>query len=55
MQEFKFGRTSKDDELRSGEALDATTPEIIKKILCLVTDDRKLKVREISRMVNISN
>ena len=29
-------------------------PKIIKKILSLETDDRKLKAREISKIVNIS-
>ena len=54
MQEFKFGRTSTNDEHRSGRPSDVTTPEMIKKVLRLVTDDRKLKVREIAKMVNIS-
>ena len=55
MQEFKFSRTSANNEPRLGRSSDANTPEIIKKILCLITDDCKLKVREISKMVNISS
>ena len=54
MQEFKFGRTSTNDEPRSGRLSDATAPKMIKKILLLVTDVGKLKVREIFKMVNIS-
>ena len=44
-------RTSRSDELRSGRPSDATTTEMIKKILRLVTDDYKLKVREISKII----
>ena len=54
MQEFKFRRTSINDEPRSGRHSDATTPEIIRKVLHSVTDERKLKMREIDEMVNIS-
>ena len=54
MQEFKFGRASRNEEPRLGMPSDATTLEMIKKILRLVTDDRKLEVREIYKMVNIS-
>ena len=57
MQEFKFGRTSTNNELRSGrplDSLDATTSKMMKKILRLVTDDRKLTMHEIFKMVNIS-
>ena len=54
MQEFEFGRTSRNDEPRSGRPSDAITPEMLKKVLPLVIDDRKLKMREISMMVNIS-
>ena len=53
MQEFEFGRTCKNDEPRSGNNSDATTPKTFKEILHLVTDDRKLKVRKIYKMVNI--
>ena len=51
---FKFDRTSINDEPRSGKPSDVTTPEMIKKILPLVTDNRILKMREIFKMVNIS-
>ena len=55
MQEFKFGCTNSNNDPRSGRISDATTPEIIKQILRLVTDDRKLNLREIPKMVNISS
>ena len=46
--------TSTNDVPRSGRPSDATTPEMIKKILHLAIDNRKLKVRLIFKMVNIS-
>ena len=55
MQEFKFGRTSTNDEPRSGRPSDVTTPEMIAKIEKLVTGDRKLKLRELADMVNIAS
>ena len=54
MQEFKFGRTSTNDEPHSGRPSYVTTPEMIRNVVRLVTDDCKLNVREISKMVNIS-
>ena len=49
MQEFKFGRTSTNNEPRSGGPSDAIAPEIIKTIQRLMTNDRNLKVRKIIR------
>ena len=40
--------------LRSGRPSEAVTPEHIKQVLKIVMDDRKLKVREIAKMVKIS-
>ena len=54
MQQLKFGRTSTNEEPRSGRPSDAITSEMIKKMLRLVTDDHKLKVCKISMMLNIS-
>ena len=51
MQEFKFGRTSTSEEPRSGRPSNATTTEMIRKILRVVIDDRKLKVCEISKII----
>ncbi len=55
MQEFKFGRTSTNDEPRSGRPLGVTSPEMIARIEKLVTGDRKLKLRELADMVSISS
>ena len=52
--DFKRGRTDKNDAERSGRSNKAVTPENIKQVLKIVMDDRKLKVREIAKMVNIS-
>ena len=54
MQEFKFDSTSTNDEPCPERPLDTTTLEINKKILRFVTDNRKLKVREISKMLKLS-
>lgn len=53
--EFKRGRTSTSDAERSGRPKDASTKENIAKIHDLVLKDRKLKLREISQIVNISH
>ena len=52
--DFKRGRTDTNDAERSGRPNEAVTPENIKQILKIVMDDRKLKVREIAKMVDIS-
>ena len=51
----KRGRTDTNDAERSGKPNEAVTPENIKQVLKIVMDDRKLKVREIAKMVNISS
>ena len=55
MAEFVQGRTSCQDEHRSGWPNEVTTTEIVKKIHKMVLDDRRLKVRELANMVRISN
>lgn len=52
--EFKRGRTSLEDDPREGRPKTATTPEIIEKIHVIVMDDRRVKVREIAKIVGIS-
>ena len=52
--DFKRGRTDTNDAERSGRPNEAVTPENIKQVLKIVMDDRKLKVREIAKIVNIS-
>ena len=51
--EFKRGRTSCQDEHRSGRPNEVTTTEMVKKINKMVLDDRRLKVRELAKMVGI--
>lgn len=52
--DFKRGRTYTNDAERSGRPNEAVTPENNKQVLKIVMGDRKMKVREIAEMVNIS-
>ncbi|KYN38519.1 hypothetical protein ALC56_07096 [Trachymyrmex septentrionalis] len=52
--EFKRGRTNYEDEHRSGRPSEVAIPEMVKKIHKMVLGDRRLKVRELADMVNIS-
>ncbi|XP_055306592.1 histone-lysine N-methyltransferase SETMAR-like, partial [Sitodiplosis mosellana] len=54
VNEFARGRTSCEDEHRSGRPNELTTPENIKKVYKMVKDDRRLKVREIAEALHIS-
>ena len=53
--EFKRGRTSLEDEARSGCPLDATDEEICKKVWDLVYSDRRIQVEEIVQALGISH
>ena len=53
--EFKRGRTSLEDEARSGGPLDATGEEICKKVRDLVYSDRRIQVEEIALALGISH
>ena len=52
--EFKRGRTSLEDEARSGRPLDATDKEMCKKVRDLVYSDRRIQVEEIAQALGIS-
>ena len=54
MAEFKRGRTSCQDEHRSGRPNEVTTPEMVKKIHIMILDVRRIKVRELAGIVGIS-
>ena len=53
--EFKRGRTSLEDEARSGRPLDATDAEMCKKVRDLVYSDRRIQVEEIAQALGISH
>ena len=53
--EFKHGRTSLEDEARSGCPLDATDEEMCKKVRDLVYSDRRIQVEEIAQVLGISH
>ena len=51
---FKRGRTSLEDEARSGRPLDATDEEMCKKVRDLEYSDRRIQVEEIAQALGIS-
>ena len=53
--EFRCGRTSTETQPSPGRPNEVTTPEMINKIHDMVLENKKLKVREIAKMVGISN
>ena len=53
--EFKRGRTSLEDEARSGHPLDATDQEMCKKVRDLVYSHRRIQVEEIAQALGISH
>ena len=54
VSEFKRGRTSCQDEHRSGRPNGVTTTEMVKRIHKLVLDDRRLKMHKLADIVRIS-
>ena len=53
--EFKRGRTSLEDETRSGRQSDDTNEEMCNKVQDLVYSDRRVKVEEIANALHISH
>ena len=53
--EFKHGRTSIEDEARSGRPLVATDEEMCKKIRNLIYSDRRIQVEETVQALGISH
>ena len=53
--EFKRGRTSLEDEAKSGRPLDATDEEMCKKVRDLVYSDRWIQVEEIAHTLGLSH
>ena len=52
--ELKRGRTDTEDAERSGSTNEVLTPETIKKVHQIVSENRKLKLREIADTLKIS-
>ena len=48
INEFKCGQMTTKDEARLGRPLQATAPEMIEKIYCILKEDHRIKVREIA-------
>ena len=55
VREFKRGRTSLEDEARSGHPLNATDEEMCKKVRDLIYSDRQIQVEEIAQTLGISH
>ena len=53
--EFKRGRTSLEDEARSGRLLDATDEEMCTKVRDLVYSDMRIQLEEIAQALDISH
>ena len=53
--EFKHGRKSLGDDERSWHPKTATTDENIAKVHQMMLDDRRIKVREIAEVMNMSD
>ena len=53
--EFKRGRTSLEDEARSGRPLDTTDEAMCKKVRDLVYSDRRIQMEEIAQALSISH
>lgn len=54
VNEFARGRTSCEDEHRSGRPIEVVTQENVQKVYKMVMGDRRLKVREIAEALSLS-
>jgi len=52
---FKAGRTSTDDDERSGRPVSSLTPEMIDRVRHVIREDRRRTVDEVSMLVGISH
>ena len=52
---FKAGRTSTDDDERSGRSVSSSTPDVIKRVRQIIREDRSRTIYEVSMLVGISD
>jgi len=52
---FKAGRTSIDDDERSGRRVSSSTPEVIDRVRQIIREDRRRTIDEVSMLVGISH
>ena len=52
---FKAGRTSTDDDERSGRPVSGSTPEMIERVRQIIREDRRRTIDEVSMLVGISH
>ena len=52
---FKAGRTSTDDDERSGRPVSSSTPEMIQRMRQIIREDRRRNIYEVSMLVGISH
>ena len=52
---FKAGRTSIDDDERSGRPVYGSTPEVIDRVRQIIREDRRRTIDEVSMLVGISH
>ena len=52
---FKVGRTSIDDDERSGQPVSSSTPEMIDRVHQIICEDRRSTTDEVSMLVRISH
>jgi len=52
---FKAGRTSIDDDERSGRPVSSSTPEMIERVRQIIREDRRRTTDEVSMLVGISH